>query len=98
MEITYKNKKLEKVCTSADDAQKAYGLPNARKIHQRIDEISAATDVEFMVRFRIGRCHKLSGDMDGMYAVDLVHPLRMVFSITGEQVEIANIEDIVDYH
>lgn len=98
MEITYRNKKLERVCTIAEVAQRTYGEVTANKIHQRIGEIGAAESVEFMIRFRIGRCHSLAGDRKGCYAVDLVHPLRLVFSISGKQVEIANIEEIVDYH
>ena len=98
MKITYRNRRLEKVCTNADAARMAYGEFNAQKIHQRIDEIDAAENVEFMLRFRIGRCHPLKLDRKGTYAVDLVHPLRLVFSISGTQVEIANIEEIVDYH
>ena len=98
VEVTYRNKKLEEVCTNAEVAQKTYGEANAIKIHQRMGEISAAENVEFMIRFRIGRCHLLAGNRKGRYAVDLIHPLRLVFSISGRQVEIANIEEIVDYH
>ena len=42
MEITYKTKKLEKICTDARIAEKTHGREMADKIHQRIDEISAA--------------------------------------------------------
>lgn len=70
----------------------------AVKIHQRIDEISAVDSVEDMIQYRIGRCHLLNGDRIGQYAVDLIHPYRLVFEKRGKQIQIANIMEIVDYH
>ena len=42
LKITYKTRKIEKVCTIAIEAEKKYGLEMAEKIHQRIDEIGRA--------------------------------------------------------
>lgn len=70
----------------------------ANKIDQRIGEITASDTVEFMMQFRIGRCHKLHNNRKGQYAVDLVHPYRLVFEINGNEIQIANIMEIVDYH
>ena len=98
MEITYKNKKIEKVCTDARTAERAYGREMACKIHQRIDEISASETVEMMIQFHIGRCHRLTQNRKGQYAVDLVHPYRLVFEKNGDEIQIANIMEIVDYH
>lgn len=98
MDITYKNRKIEKVCTNAKIAERTYGLEMAEKIHQRIDEITAADTVEMMVQFHIGRCHLLKQDRKGQYAVDLVHPYRLVFEKNGDEIQIANILEIVDYH
>ena len=98
LDITYKNKKIEKICTDAKAAEKAYGRAMAEKIHQRIDEISAADTVEMMIRFHIGRCHPLTQNRKGQYAVDLVHPYRLVFEKNGNEIQIANILEIVDYH
>lgn len=98
MEITYKNKKIEKVCTDARTAERAYGREMACKIHQRIDEISASETIEMMIRFHIGRCHPLTQNRKGQYAVDLVHPYRLVFEKNGNEIQIANILEIVDYH
>ncbi len=98
MNITYKNKKILKVCTNASTAEKAYGREMADKIHQRIGEIQAADTVEMMIQFHIGRCHPLSQNRKGQYAVDLVHPYRLVFEKQGNEIQIANILEIVDYH
>lgn len=98
MVITYKNKRIEKVCTDAKTAERTYGQDMADKIHQRVDEINAADTVELMIQFRIGRCHPLSQNRKGQYAVDLVHPYRLVFEKKGGKIQIANILEIVDYH
>ena len=70
----------------------------ADKIHQRIDELSAADTIEMMIQYHIGRCHLLSQDRKGQYALDLVHPYRLVFSKSGDKIQIANVIEIVDYH
>ena len=98
MDITYKNKKIQRVCTDAKAAERVYGSHMAEKIHQRIDEISAAETVEMMIQFRIGRCHPLTQNRKGQYAVDLVHPFRLVFETNGEEIQIAHILEVVDYH
>lgn len=98
MDITYKSKKLEKICTNARTAERTYGRQMAEKIQQRIDEISAADTVEMMIQFHLGRCHPLLQDRKGQYAFDLVHPYRLVFEKRGSEIQIANILEIVDYH
>ena len=98
MDITYRSKKVGKICTDAKAAERAYGKDMAVKIHQRIDEIGAADTVEMMIQFHIGRCHPLTQNRKGQYAVDLVHPYRLVFEKNGDEIQIANILEIVDYH
>lgn len=98
MDVKYRNKGIEKVCTNASVAEKKYGSNMAEKIHQRIDQIKAAENVEQMIQFKIGRCHPLHQNREGQYAVDLVHPQRLVFEKEGNEIQIANIIEIIDYH
>lgn len=98
MEITFKNKKIERICTDAKVSDRTYGKVMSEKIQMRIDEIRAAFNVEEMVQFRIGRCHPLVNNRKGQYAVDLVHPYRLVFEKHGDIIQIAHILEIVDYH
>ena len=98
MDIAYRNKRLKSVCTDYSAAKKAYGEQMAEMIHLRIDQISASESVQEMVRFNIGRCHRLKGDRDGKYACNLIQPYRLVFSVEGGRLQIARIEEIVDYH
>ena len=98
MDITYKNNKIKKICTDAKTAERTYGREMADKIHLRIDQIHASDTVEMMIRFHIGRCHPLKQNRKGQYAMDLVHPYRLIFEKNGEIIQIANILEIVDYH
>lgn len=98
MEVTYKSTRLEKLCTNAYVAEKKYGIQMAEKIKLRIDQISAAISVEMMLQFKVGRCHQLKGDRKNQFAVDLVHPYRLIFEKQGDEIQIANIMEIVDYH
>ena len=98
MEITYKNKRIKKVCTDASTAERTYGTEMAVKIQQRICELSAAETVEFLMHFHIGRCHPLSQNRKGQYALDLVHPYRLIFEKKGNDIQIAYILEIIDYH
>ena len=98
IDISYSSNALRKVCEDAEVATKKYGAEMARKIHQRIDEIRAATSVEMLVQFRIGRCHPLTGDRKGQYAMDLTHPYRLVFEKRNGKLVAVEILEIVDYH
>ncbi len=98
MEVTYKSNRLEKLCTNAYAAEKKYGIQMAEKIKLRIDQITAALSVEMMLQFKVGRCHQLKGDRKDQFAVDLVHPYRLIFEKLGDDIQIANIMEIVDYH
>jgi len=98
MDITYKNRKLERVCRDSRVAEKTYGRMMAFKIMQRLEELSAADSVDMLLRFHIGRCHALTQNRRGQYAMDLVHPYRMIFEEYGDVFKVVMIMEIVDYH
>ncbi len=70
----------------------------AELIHLRIDQLNAAETVEEMINFSIGRCHQLNGNREGQYALDLVHPYRLIFVKIDDRIQIVKIIEIVDYH
>lgn len=98
MEIIYKNRKIQKICTDWSLARKTYGNEMADKIYHRIYEIQSAASVEMMVASKIGRCRPLSQNRRGQYAVDLVRQYRLVFEVKEKKVQVANILEVVDYH
>ena len=100
MRITYKNNKIEKACTDFEFALKKckYSQDLVLKLHLRIKQIKGVQTVEEMILHKIGRCHKLSGNRKDQYAVDLVHPQRLIFTVIGNEIQIAEILEITDYH
>ena len=95
LKIEYKNKKIEKICTQAAVSEKIYGGNMSQKIKQRIQAVAT---VEEMIQYRVGRCHPLKNDRYGQYAVDLVHPQRLVFEKKDDKIQIVCIIEIIDYH
>lgn len=98
MQVEYKNKQIAKICTNIHEAEKKHGREMAEKVHLRIKQILATPSVETLIKYRIGRCHQLKGKRKEQYAMDLVHPYRLVFEKKGNEIQIACIMEIVDYH
>ena len=98
MQIEYKNSRLAKICTNVYEAERKYGKQMAEKVHLRIKQITAALSIEMLIQYRIGRCHQLKGNRKEQYAMDLVHPYRLIFEKRGNEVQLICIMEIVDYH
>ena len=79
MEISFATSKLAKLCNSEKKLRGAYGPRMAGLIQQRLMDLAAAETLESM-RDVPGRCHQLTENLDGLFAVDLVHPDRLVFA------------------
>jgi proteic killer suppression protein len=86
-----------------------YGAQMARVIFRRLNQLHAAPTLEAMRD--LGRCHELKGDYIGRFALDLVHPHRLIFrpvdeakafldgnSISWGKVVEVEILEITDYH
>jgi len=112
MKIEYRNPTIRTVCTDTTVARRTYGLPMALKISQRCTQIEQAECIGELLDKREGRCHRLKGNRKEQFAMDLVHPMRLIFSVTPtlhlclEAIESASedvlqtavIEEITDYH
>jgi len=98
LQIDYKTNSLEKACTQFKIAKKQYGERMAIILHQRINELRAAASIVELVKYSIGRCHSLEGNRRGEYAMDLIHPHRLVFKQVKDQIEVVQILNIENYH
>jgi len=96
LEISFRSKKIERICTDYTEASRQHGREMAIAIHKRMNELRAADSVDMMIRFKIGRCHQLAGDRIGQFSLDLQQPYRLVFKSSGEAAVL--IFEIVDYH
>jgi len=79
MDIYFRTKKLQKVCSVSSEAQKHLGPKGARKLRQRMMELKAAVSLYDISRLPPARCHELTGNRKGQLTVDLNHPYRLVF-------------------
>lgn len=105
LKVEILDRKLRKAVDNSAKLTKQYGYENAKKIIQRLGELEDAPNFGFMMKFKIGRCHALTGNLKGKYALDLHHPQRMIIepvysdnSERIEQVEIVNVLKTGDYH
>lgn len=102
MEIEYSSKKLEKDCTS--NLIKTYGLENAKKIKQRLEQLKAFENLQQAYTLRSMFFEPLSGDRKGEYSIVVNKNWRIILTAVPknesslEKVKIVKIEKIEDYH
>ena len=110
MNITFANRKFEKIANDKRKMVAELGKKRAEKLQTRLDDIRGATTLED-VRYLPGNFHELTGNRKGQWACDLDQPYRLVFEphekpiptdADGKYIwlEIKGIEviEIVDYH
>lgn len=78
MKISYKNKKLEKQLTDPRKMNKTFGVM-AKKVNQRMKELSGADHLAVIRSIPAARCHELSGDKKGLLSVDVSGNYRLTF-------------------
>ena len=83
MQVVYKSRSLQKVCTDFYSASKKYGYRMTELIFKRVSQLQAAKTVEDLIKLKAGRCHALKGQRQGQFAMDLVHPYRLIFEKLG---------------
>lgn len=111
MDIAFRTRKLEKAFNSTEVLQKAQGARMAEAIKIRLAVLKAARSLALVPATPPDRRHQLRGDRDEQFAVDLVHPHRLVFQadhdpvprkqdggIDVEQVTAITIVAVIDYH
>jgi len=110
MDIEFATWKLAKACNSEKAMKAEWGVRMAKKLKRRLSDLEAANTLE-EVRSLPGRCHELLADRKGQLAMDLVHPLRLIFrpshdirpakpdgGLDWQQVTSIEILGICDYH
>lgn len=79
MLISFKTKKLQKICSTHDFALKKLGQTRGKKLMQRMAELKAATNLQDISRLPPSRLHELTGNKKRVFSVDLEHPYRLLF-------------------
>jgi plasmid maintenance system killer protein len=76
--LSYKSRKLERQLTDPKEMMKAFGQ-QARKVNQRLKELTDADNLAVMRTIAAARCHELTGDRKGELTVDISPNYRMIF-------------------
>ena len=111
MNIVFARRKLEKTFNSATALKRTFGDRMARTVAMRMAVLRNARTLSMVPVTRPERCHQLEGGRVGQYAVDLVHPKRLVFEpdhnpmprkedggIDTDQVTAITVIEVIDYH
>ena len=111
MDIVFARRKLEKTFNTETDLKRIFGDRMARTIAMRLAVLRKARTLSMVPVTRPERRHQLEGDRAGQYAVDLVHPKRLVFEpnhnptprkedggIDTDQVTAITVIEVIDYH
>ena len=88
MQVFFRSKKLQKTCSSAREIQKAFGVVRAKKLQQRLLELSAADHLGQISRLPPARCHEMTGNRQGQLSVDLDHSYRLFFIPANDPVPV----------
>lgn len=95
MDLQYKDKKLEKIFNSDKELSMAYGAQRAKKIKIRLAVLRNAKHLGLVPSERPERRHKLSGNRDGQWSVDLDGNFRLIFEpVTDKNVNVIQLEEI----
>ena len=86
MKLHFKTRKLEKICNSKKESDRAWGERRAEVVRRRLFQLVSVENLGMIETIPPARLHPLKGDRQGQWAVDVVHPFRLVFEICDEPV------------
>jgi plasmid maintenance system killer protein len=85
MEIQYRNNKIEKQLSNASEIKKAFGI-NAKKVSMRLAEIISSDNLAILMQIPAAKCHALSGDRKGEWALNISPNHRLIFEIANDPI------------
>lgn len=98
MEVKFRTKKLEKCYQQSKAAIQAFGPEVAKRYIQRINIIKHTKNLDELKKLPALRCHPLKGNRAGQWAVKLTGFYRLIFTLEGETLEIARIEEVSKHY
>lgn len=111
MNLSYKTRRLKKQLTNPKELAKKSYEKFARKVNQRIKELTDADNLANMRTLPAARCHELTGDRKGALAVSISGNYRLIFvpkqnpiprkadgGLNWKEVTQIQINKIEDYH
>ena len=98
MIVKFKTRQLKLCYIEHRKAGKAFGEQVARKYIQRINIIQKSQSLDELMRLPGLRCHPLKGERKGQYAINLTGFYRLIFKLSGTQLEIVKIEEVSKHY
>lgn len=111
MDIGFGNRRLAKLFNEERTLRRKYGDRMAETIMRRLAVLKNARTMADVPVTKPERRHELKGDRIGQYAVDLVHPKRLILEpdhdplprrpdggIDPDQIVAVKVVAVVDYH
>lgn len=105
MKICFKDKKLHKLCENSAKLKAKYGKIKSRRIIMRIGDLMDATNLYDISKLPQARLHLLQNNRKDQFAVDTLHPFRMILiPLDGSKNDIRSITSVEiisineDYH
>lgn len=109
MEISFQNRRIEKVCTSEKEMRKVLSPNRERILKVRIRQLTESPTLDIL-RGQPGHCHELTQDRWGQLALSLDGLFRLIFKpiepiprkpdggLDWNAVRAIEIIEIIDYH
>ncbi len=97
MELTYKTKKLQRLCEDQKcnkELVKKYGSEVAINLPKRVKELKAFNSLNDIPIFPPYRRHKLSGDLKECFAVNITGQYRLIFRKKENNIIIEDLREI----
>lgn len=97
MNVSYKNKKIQKICTDRRTAVRNFGDESADGLAKCIKTLENFS-FRVILNNRLCDFHALIGDRQGQYAMKVSKKNRLITVIIDEKLESVSVEEIIDYH
>lgn len=98
MEVQFRTNKLRRQYEDVREAEKAYGKQVARRYVARINILKHARGIEEVKQLPGLDCHQLKGRRQGQWAVKLTGFYRLIFTLQGERLQVARIEEVSKHY
>lgn len=85
MNLFFRTNQLKKQLSSSSEIKRAFGI-NAKRVQQRLDDISASPNLAVLLQIKAANCHPLDGGRRGEWAVNISANHRMIFEIAHEPI------------
>lgn len=95
MQIEYQNSKVKKLCENRSKATQAFEKKVADKLHLRLTQLEAFENLESVPNTPPFRRHKLVGNKEGLYAIDITERYRLIIRpLNGNKEDLSTISII----